>query len=184
MTTRRKLLLSTALLCATAALVCAALRASRPNDPLAPTHAPTVPVSAQAAQRLEDAIRMLDADEFRILVSEEEATSYIALRLGDALPLADPQVRFLPDRFMLEGNLLGPVRSHLQVTGTAAAVEGRPHVEIESVRVGRVALPHALLASVADSLLEAIGAASEQIDILSIKLSEGSLMVIGRATES
>lgn len=174
----RKTWLGAALVCAAATVVCVAWLAMPPDTSPTPP-APTVPVSTEAAQRFEEELCLPSAGEFSIQASEEEVTSYIALRLHDTVPLAGPQVRFLPGRFVLEGDLTGPVHSYVRVVGTATAVDGRPQITLESAHLGNLTMPRTLLASIADSLLEAISADSTYLGIQSIELAEKSIAISG-----
>lgn len=172
------LLLGLALLCAVIAVGCPA--AHRAGRRATATPAPTVPVSLEAARRFEQKTGQLDAGGFSLELTDQEVTSYIALNLADQLPIATPQVRFLPGSFVLEGDLLRPVHGRIQLTGNITVEGGQARLEFQSATLGEVGLPRALLASLSDSLLEAAGLDSSQVAFTAITLEAGRVVASGR----
>lgn len=148
-----------------------------------PTPGPTVAVSTEAAAHLEERIEGLSPSAFRFELSEEEATSYLALRVADTIPLASPQVRFLPGKIILEGDLTSPVRAHVILAGSLRAVDGRLEIELHEARAGAVTLPPLLLASLADSLSEQLSLAQAGIIIEEVDVRAGTVTVSGRSRQ-
>lgn len=142
---------------------------------------PTVEISEDAAKRLEEKAADLESGQFRVELSEEELTSYLALHLSDSVPLTSPQVRLLPGKIVLEGDITKPVRGHVSLSGTLRVAGGQVEVQIEDVRIGGLSLPRALLASVSDSITEAIGQGQEGVEIESVEILAGRVIITGRA---
>lgn len=152
----------------------------------APTAAPTVPVSQDAAKRLQDKAADLADQEFRVEFTEEEITSYLALNeanspLRESLHLTSPQVRFLPGKIVLEGDITSPVRGHLTVEGTVTVVSGRPEVQFQDARIGMLSAPRSLLASLSDGISERIAESDTTVEIHSIEVLAGRIIVTGRS---
>lgn len=146
--------------------------------------APTVPVSKEAALSFESKIAHLTSRAFQVQLTEQEVTSYVALRLADSLPFENVQVRFLPERVCIEGTLTTPVRAHIALTGTAAANAGRLQVAFNSAGIGRLALPGPLLASLSDSLLETAGINSAVLTFDTVRIDQGRITIQGRVTRA
>ncbi len=145
--------------------------------------APTVAISDDAAKRFEDKAEGFGTKQFRIEFTEEEVTSYLALQLKDSLPLASPQVHFLPGKVVLEGDLTSPVRGHITLVGTLTVAGGRPQVQFQEARLGGITAPSSLLGSLSDSLDEAISANAADVEIQQIEVTTGRIVVSGRSRE-
>ncbi len=179
MAARRWLPLAAALVCALFTLscvtpCCAGLRGR------GPTAIPTVAVSEDAAKRLDEKTGDLGEEEFRIELTQEEVTSYIALNLKDSIPLASPQVRFEPGKIILEGDITSPVRGHVTLVFSVSVVDGRPEIHVQEARLGAVSMPSRLLSSLSDSLSEQVREGQGSIEILEIQVLSGSIVIAGR----
>jgi hypothetical protein len=148
---------------------------------MVPTPAPTVPVSDEAARGFAEKTDALGkSGDFQLEVTDEEVTSYIALSLNDEVPIAQPQVRFLPGQFVLDGELTRPLRGHIHLTGTVSLADGRPELEFDSASLGGLSLPRSLLTSLSDSFLETAGIDNSKVQLQSIELDAGRVIVTGR----
>ena len=179
METRRWLALSLVTVSALVSLSCAWFPGAR----RAQVARPTVAISEDAAKRLEEKAANLSTTQFRLELTEEEITSYLALHLDEAVPLASPQVYLLPGKIVLEGDITKPVRSHVTLTGTVSVVSGRVQTEIESAHLGGLSVPRILLASLSDRISEMVRQGQESIEIDSIELLAGRLVIVGRQLE-
>lgn len=160
---------------------CALLGSARPSLQ-APTPLPTIAPSETAATRLEEKARALEERAFRIEFTDEEVTSYLALQLGDSLPLASPRIAFQPGKFILEGEITAPIRGHVTLTGTIQAAEGRPKVSFQGASVSGIPLPQAALASISDTISELILQGASNVEIQEIELLAGRILIAGRNT--
>ncbi len=145
-----------------------------------PAAVPTVAVSEDAAKSLDEKTGDLEGKEFRIQLTQEEVTSYIALNLKDSIPLASPQVRFQPGKIILEGDLTSPVRGHVTLTFSLSVIDGSPQVNVQEAKLGAVSMPGALLSSLSDSLSEQIRQGQGSVEILDIQVLSGSIIIAGR----
>jgi hypothetical protein len=144
------------------------------------TPAPTVAVSSEAAARLEEKTKGLETGEFRIELTQEEITSYVALQLGDALPVEALQIRILPGQFVVEGDMTSPVRTRITLSGSISAVEGRPAIQFEDATIAGMSVPPALLGSLSESLLEVASLDVGLVEFQQIELAAGRVIVAGR----
>lgn len=145
----------------------------------APTLAPTVDISQEAASRFAEKTEGLANPEFRIELTEQEVTSYVALQLKDSLPLTSPQIRFHPGRIILEGDVTEPLRGHVVLSGTVSVIDGRPSAKIQEATIGGIAVPSAMLASLSDSVSELANGSGANIILQQIEVGEGRITLVG-----
>ncbi len=139
-----------------------------------------VPISTEAAQRFADKIEGLTGSDFVIEVSEQEVTSYVALRLADAVPLASPQVRFRPGKILLAGDLTTPVQMHVTLTGAIRVVDGRPEIEFQQGTAAGIRIPRLLLSSLSDTVVELMNESQGQLEVRHLDVTDGHLRAEGR----
>ncbi len=163
----------------TAIILLLACTACAPASDIPGEDAP-IPVSADAAARLDAKLAGLPAGGFQLQIDQQEATSYAALRLGNQFPLASPQVRFLPGEIVLEGDLTAPIRARMRLAGTLQIVAGQIEISVQQASIGRVAIPRFLLASISDSLTEMANDSRGSIDIQKIEIRSGQIQISGR----
>ena len=142
--------------------------------------AATVPVSQDAATRFEQKTRGMKDDEFRIELTDEEVTSYVALQLGDDPLLTSPQIRFRPGEIVVEGDMTSPIKGHIVLSGAVTIVDGRPRIEFRSARIGAISVPGSVLESMSQSVNETLQESDPEIEIEQIVLLEGRIIVSGR----
>lgn len=158
----------------TLALACSAL-----SSQATPTPEPTVEVSHEAAERFEDEISPLIGGEaggpFRLEITEEELTSYLAENLRDS-PLLKPQIRFTEGRIRVSG-AIAPLGIRLSATCTAQLVKGRVEVTIERATIAAFPIPGLLLHYISQVIEESIE--DMRIDITELKVLPGRLIIGG-----
>lgn len=164
--------------CITPCFLAGANRGSTPQ----PTALPTATPSEHAASSLEDKAQAFREGTFRVEFTDEEVTSYAALNMTGAAPIASPRVTFLPGEFTLEGDLTSPIRGHLTLTGTIQIAEGRPQVRFQNAQVAGVTVPQAMLGSVSDSISQMITESASGVEIERIELLAGRIVISGRST--
>ena len=135
------------------ALACSAL-----SSQATPTPEPTVEVSHEAAERFEEKISQFIRGEagspFRLEITEEELTSYLAESLRGG-PLIKPQVRFMKGRIHVSG-AIAPLRVRFSATCTAQLVKGRVEVTIERATIAGLHIPGFLLNYISQIIEESI----------------------------
>lgn len=145
----------------------------------APTPIPTVSASEDAAKQLEGKVEGLGSAQFRLEITEQEATSYLALRAASSFPLHSPQVHFLPGKIIAEGDISNPVRGHLVATARVSVVDGRPEIQVLEARLGAVSAPQALLASLSDGVSEMIDQGEPAVVLDEIDVQAGRIVIVG-----
>jgi len=156
-----------------------------------PTPLPPVPVSTQAAGRLEDKLQQAAATaqvsgDIRITLTEEELTSYIALQLSQSLAeqgliISNPQVRLRDGKLTLSGTYrVDPVTVNPVITLSVTAVNGRPVANVESANFGILPVPGALLSQVSQSINQTL---AQQLPanatITSVTIADGQMTILG-----
>ncbi|MFQ6015966.1 MAG: hypothetical protein ACE5NP_11055 [Anaerolineae bacterium] len=144
----------------------------------------SVPVSAEAAtlmeEELDKEILQNPGQEFRLRVTNEMATSYLALKMPE-LPLDRPQVWFSQGKVFTKGTFtaLCLVRPQLFAVIIPHMVEGQFQIEIEKVYLGPLSLPNTLLNFFSRSITETMAEAQIRLSFDSIDVLEGELIVSG-----
>ncbi len=145
-----------------------------------PTPEPTVEVSHEAAERFEEkASRFIRGEAgapFRLEITEEELTSYLAENLSGG-PLLKPQVRFTEGRIHVSG-AIAPLGARFSATCTAQLVKGRVEVTIERATIAGFHIPGFLLNYTSQIIEESIE--DSRIDITELRVLPGKLVIGGR----
>jgi hypothetical protein len=150
--------------------------------------APTpLPVTQEAAQRLEDklyaAMKQSLVSDFTLEATQEEVTSYLALKLPD-MPFLQPQVRFAPDRVTFTGNMTQPIAAPVYVAGSAQAQDGKVTVVLQEAKLGFLSVPGFVLQSISDAMNELLAESQGAIQISRLQILEGKVIVSGRIKRS
>ena len=140
---------------------------------------PTVPVSQEAAQRFIDKARSLGGQQFRVELTEQEITSYVALYLADQVPLKAPQIRLLPGRLLVQGDVDALLRVRISLTGHVKLAQGQPQIEFEQVTLGSVSLPRFLLGSLSDSVTELVDQSLGSVHLWQVEIRAGYVVISG-----
>jgi hypothetical protein len=164
-----------------ASVLCSGCRPAPGGSRTTATPEPTIPITQEAAQRLQLKIDESAGKEFRLQVTEEEATSYVALNLGASLPLSAPQVRFRPGVIWLEGVLTSPVHAPVRLAATVTLSDGRPTIEFYEATLAGVSVPRFLLSSVSASLSDMLSDYQGAVELQAIEITTGSATIAGRS---
>jgi hypothetical protein len=175
--------LGLALLCL-AALACSL--GSTPTPPASP-----IPVSTEAAGQIEDlwqsAIENAQNGQVTVVVTEEQLTSYVAVRLAEQpdAPFDDVQIFLRDGKMTLFGNatvrgITAPAQVVLSVSNTA---EGRLQVSIDEADFGPVPVPESMLDTLSEGLNEMMsgdfGPQATGVRITSVAIADGQMSLTG-----
>ena len=143
-----------------------------------------ISVSAQAADALEKDVRNQIFDpsknNFRISVTNEQATSYVNLR-NTNLPLEKPQVWFSQGKVFLRGTFTAICLYHPDVLIIAEpTVRNRQIVvNVRQIYVGSFELPQDWIATVSQSITDSIAEAQLNLNFEQLEVFEGQLVIAG-----
>jgi hypothetical protein len=139
-----------------------------------------VPVSAEAAQRLQariEAIADSPQRDFHLEITAEEATSYLA-QLPDS-PLTDAQVWFTSGRVYLTGTVTQPMRLQLATRWATRLEDEKVRLVLEHASVGCFTLPKGMLSALSATINEMIDESQTGIVITDVQIAEGRIIVTG-----
>jgi len=136
--------------------------------------------SEEAARRL---VRRFDQalrtrGPIRIVVTEDEATSYLDLNLKDA-PVHDLSVWFTPDGIHLSAKVRAWREARLQALLTVTCPDGVPQVQVHGAFLDGHPLPRILLASLEEATNDALADAHYPLKVERVVLGEGFMVVTG-----
>jgi len=166
-------------------LACRFGSSAKSSSPPAVAPTPTlspVPVSQAAADRLEakvrDQIINSESNKFTVTITDEEATSWLALQ-GASLPLADPQIHFGQDKVFISGKAGLGVSTRLDMVASVTVQNGQVVVKIEEASMGPLAVPPSLLKQVSTTINESITEAENAVHFTSVQVSPGQVTLQG-----
>jgi hypothetical protein len=174
-------------LLAAASLACS-LGLGGPTPPASP-----IPVSTDAAGQLEEIITQAAGNsqngEVTVVVTEEQLTSFVALKLAEDpdAALKDPQVFLRDGQIILYGSArVGSVTAPAEIRlDIATDAEGGLDVTVASANFGPLPVPQSMLDTLSASLDEAVsgrlGPQATGIRITSIVVGDGEMSITGTA---
>ena len=177
---RRRLALSLSLLVAFTIIACTA--AGSPTLPGGP-----VEVSSEAAQRVEaklvEALTLNPNEQFILRFTDEEVTSYLALKLEETTepPITDPQIRFTKGKMYVAGKLtnIGLMQVRAMIVAAPRVVDDQLVMDIESVYLGPIPVPNALLDSLSQTVDKALEEAQVELKITQVEVFESEIVIAG-----
>ncbi len=160
-----------------------------------PTPLPSpVAVSTEAAgdleQTVQDALKNAQNGQVTIVVTEQQITSYVALRLAaepDA-PIRDVQVYLRGGQILINGKatvrgITAPAAIKIRVGTTA---EGKLDVTVAEANFGLVPVPSSLLGSLSGGINEMLsgqfGPEATGVKITSVAIGDGQMSITGQLT--
>ena len=155
-----------------------------PGDP--------IPVSKEAADELKhiwESATLNPVDgEIQVILTEEQLTSYVALRLAaDPDPLIqDPQVYLRDDQIQVYGDVRNGNFTAKALVKLLASVDpdGKPDFAVTEADFGPLPVPKALLSALSVSLNEAFtgqfGTVATGIKITTLAIANGEMAIVGR----
>jgi len=177
---RHRLTFSLSLLVALTIIACtAADSATLPGGP--------VEISPEAAQRVEaklvEALTLNPNDQFILRFTDEEVTSYLALKLEETTepPITDPQIRFTKGKMYVSGKLtnIGPVQVRVMIVAAPRVTDDQLVIDIESVYLGPVPVPNTLLDSLSQTIDKALEEAQVKLKITQVEVFESEIVIAG-----
>lgn len=157
------------------------LRRSHPIAPPVPPETP-VPVSHQAAESLEETLGLFFSlppnNSFEIGISEEEITSYLAVKYPEAI-FRDAQVRIADSRVRINALITDPIRARTQILCSIRMVDEQVRIEFQQITLGWLNLPSFLLKSLAIRLNEMIDTAPLAVSITDVQLQKSKVIISG-----
>jgi uncharacterized protein YpmS len=179
------------ILCVVAVLILSALACNLPAN-RTETPPTAAPLTTEEMQQFEDRLQSTlenttPGGEVTLHITEQELNSYIAAQL-QAEPnqmITNPRLRFTADRVELYAQV-----TQASLTAEAVAViipgvsaDGTPQFDIESMTVGSIPVPEALMDQVEDlidaTMRDYLAANGASFKVSSIDVSEGQLIVTG-----
>lgn len=183
-------LISLSLTSLVAATLACDLAVGGPTPPGSP-----IPVSTEAAGELREiwktAIANAQNGEVTVVITEEQLTSYLALKMEAQTnpPLHDVQVYLRNNRIQIYGTAkAGSVSTTALASLTFTLTpEGKPQFTIDEADFGPVPVPTSLLSSLSSALNEALtgqfGTLATGIKIKTAIISDGYLAINGTVTK-
>lgn len=166
-------------------LACApcGLLSGQPSTPSRP-----IATSTAAAQRLETQLGEAlaeDKGEFTLRLTNEEATSYLALKLEEAggeAPISDLRVWFTPGKIHITGDFSGlvPIQAYVAIVASAEILDGELQITIEKASAGSIPLPAAVLTSLSQTINETFQESQIGFQIIDVEIGEGEMIITGR----
>ena len=159
-----------------------------PKPPASP-----IAVSTEAAGQFEDIITQAVGNsqngEVTVVVTEEQLTSFIALKLAEDpdAPLQDIQIFLRDGQIVIYGNaklgsLTAPAEIRLDV---ATSPEGGLDVSVADADFGPMPVPQSMLDTLSDALDEAMsgqyGPQATGVRITSVVVADGEMTITGSA---
>jgi hypothetical protein len=176
---RRRLTFSLSLLVALTVACAATDSATLPGGP--------VEVSSEAAQRVEaklvEALTLNPNDQFILRFTDEEVTSYLALKLEETVdpPITDPQTRFTKGKIYVAGELtnIGPMQVKAMIVAAPRVMDDQLVIDIESVYLGPIPVPNTLLESLSQTIDTALEEAQVSLKITQVEVFESEIVIVG-----
>jgi hypothetical protein len=177
-----------------AALVAASLACDLTVGGPTPPGSP-IPVSTEAAGQLKDlwksALDNSQNGEVSVIVTEEQLTSFMALKLEEQAdpPLRDVQVYLRDSRIQIFGTAKAGTISTTARVSLAVAItpEGQAKFSIDKADFGPVPVPSSLLDNLSSVLNEAftgqVGSLATGLKIKSVLIADGQMGIIGTVTK-
>jgi len=177
---RRRLAFSLSLLLALTIVACkAAGSATLPGGP--------VEVSPEAAQRVEaklvEALTLNSSNQFILRFTDEEVTSYLALKLEETAepPITDPQIRFTRGKIYVAGKLtnVGPIQVRAMIVAAPRIMDDQLAIDVENVYFGPIPVPNTLLDSLSQTIDQALEEAQVNLKITQVEVFEDEIVIVG-----
>lgn len=183
---KRNLRIWTMLLALALAGLACDLAVGGPTPPGSP-----IPVSTEAAGQLtelwKNAIASAGGGDVSVIVTEEQITSYLDLKLSQQTdpPLKNVQVYLRDSKIQIYGTAKAGTISTTALVSLAVTItpEGNAQFSVEKADFGPVPVPKELLTKLSSALNEAltgqIGSLATGIKIKSVLIADGNMGIVG-----
>lgn len=153
-----------------------------------------VPISEEAADQLDEKIfqafqEALESPDgsFTLSMTDEEVTSWFVYRVATDPEnnIADPQIRFTEDKIYSAVTMIGILPFELRITIVALfeVVDDQVHFEIESASAGFLPVPKVIMDLLPQSETVNEIMQESEIELTSVEILEGELVLKGRLLE-
>jgi hypothetical protein len=148
-----------------------------------------IAVSREAALRLESKVSTLKGDVFQLTVSDEELTSWIALKLPEfqaanpdlpKIPVVNPQVCFSSGKVYVTGKLTDPLEADFALVLSVRVEGSLVRLTMESGSLGPVPMPKDILDSLGKSVEDTLNDSSMGVRFTKIQVMDRAVLVEGR----
>jgi hypothetical protein len=148
----------------------------------------SIPISQEASDRLKQnfyqALQEASINnESQLRITNEEITSLFAKELTETgrIPLSNPQVWFTSGRIFITGGVqpVGPLQFDSLIVATAVVNNGQLVVEVQEAQMGAFGFPDTILASMTQTVNEALTATLIDLTITRLEILEGEMFVLG-----
>jgi hypothetical protein len=161
-----------------------------------PTPAATVPVSEEAAKRMQAKLNQAATQakatgQYKVALTESEVTSYLVAQLeeqrkqGDTIPLTNPQIKFTQDQAWVYGTFeSGSTKLNGLVVASPLVQDGKLSIKVVRADFGAVPVPGPLLDQLNQQIqvwLDEQSAESQSILLTGITIRQGEIEVTGQA---
>ncbi len=184
-----RILLAVVAALALAGLACSVGGGRVPTPPASPVVVSTESVGA-LEQTVQDALKNAQNGEVTIVVTEQQITSYAALKLAEEpdAPIQDVQVYLRDGQIQIYGRatvrgITAPAVVKMKVGTTA---EGKLDVTVADAKFGPMPVPSSLLNSLSGGINEMLsgqfGPQATGIKITSVAIGDGQMSITGQMT--
>lgn len=171
------------LACVPCCAPCASLSPTGPTSPCG-----QIPISREAAQRLESKVRTMGTPSFQLTMTDEELTSWIVLQLPEfqannqdlpPIPVTDPQVCFYNGKVYVTGQLTDPVEAGFSLVVSVRVVGDQVRLTMESGNLGPLPMPQDILDSLGKAAEETINDPSFNVRFTKVEVLDRVIVVEG-----
>jgi len=149
---------------------------------------PTITVSDEAAQRLEDRLRQelqeSPNQQFIIHITNDEITSLVNQKLAEAPepPIQEPRIWFTRGRIYIAGTLVNvlPTPTEALLIASVRVADGQIRVQFDKASVGSVSVPNLVLEELMQTVNDALATAQVDLEITDVRIREGEIVIAGR----
>ncbi len=148
-----------------------------------------LPVSQDLAHKLEQKVQREILSQpgrpFRLEITQEEITSYLALNIHD-YPIERPEIRFSQGLVHLSGTVvaLGPLRAGFAASFLPQVSDGLVALHVKEACLLGFSLPQFLRSPIARVLNDSIADAKPYILVHQLEISEGKIVLVGEMIQS
>jgi len=162
---------------------CANLIPSGPTSPCG-----DIPVSREAAKRLESKVRTMGTPNFQLTVTDEELTSWIATALPEfqasnpdlpKIPVTNLQVCFSNGKVYVTGRLTDPMEADFFLVVSVQVVGEQVRLTMESGNLGPVPMPQDILDSLGKAAEDTINSPTLNVRFTRVQVLDRVIVVEG-----
>lgn len=174
---------------AASALACSVGAGRMPTPPASPVVVSTEAVG-DLEQTVQDALKNAQNGEVTIVVTEQQITSYVAIKMAEQpdAPIQDVQVYLRDGQIQLYGTAkVGGVKAPAVVKlKVGATAEGKLDVTVSDANFGPMPVPSSLLDSLSSGINEMLsgqfGPEVTGVKIASVAIGDGQMSITGQKT--